>query len=134
MATTLSIRHFIPASRKPRVRRLAFVGTAVSVALIAGGVWTWSPSFDRAVASPVEQGAAPIPMAGVYLGTDEDGRPVYRLPPVAVIGHRSSEGTRIEDFLAAHARMKLARGIVDRSDPAAQSARSADMDRDRSIQ
>ncbi|MEP6656375.1 MAG: hypothetical protein ABJC33_04025 [Betaproteobacteria bacterium] len=133
MATALSIRHLIPAWRKPRVRRLALVGTAVSAALIAAGAWMWAPTFDRVVAAQVEP--APVSIAGVYLGTGADGHPVYQLPPVAVIGHRSSEWTRIEDFKAAHAGMNLVRWIVDRSDPmAAKATPSADRDADRSIQ
>lgn len=133
MATALSIRHFFSFSRKPRVRPVAIFGAAVSVALIAGGVWPWLLSADRAVASPVQQQASPVPMIGVYRGTGEDGRPVYQLPSIAVVGHRSPEWIQMEGDRAARARMNLARWIVDRSRAAtAQSTTSAD--RDRSIQ
>ena len=71
---------------------------AVSLAVLAVGVvaaTTWTPSRQAPVATAVSQVATQVSMIGMPTGELQDGVPVYRLPPVAVVVSRSVELAKI---------------------------------------
>jgi len=80
-----STRNSIPAT----ALWTAFVATA----LIGGA--TWGLTREAPVAATAAGSETTMPMIGVPTGEFENGIPVYRLPPIAVVVSRSAELARM---------------------------------------
>jgi hypothetical protein len=73
-------------------RRAASVLAAIFASAIAAAA-TAGPAAPGAAANDAPAGKAPgaMPTVGVYTGRYANGVPVYRLPPVTVVGSRRAE-------------------------------------------
>jgi len=76
--------------RSPR-SEIAAIWVAVATALLLGLAGCAAELGPKPSSSPLEAAS----YAGVFTGEFVDGQPLYRLPPILVIGSRSSVGPDI---------------------------------------
>jgi hypothetical protein len=77
-----------PARRSPEI---AAIWVAVATALVLGLAGCAAEPGPKPSSSPLEA----APYVGVFTGEFVDGKPLYRLPSILVIGSRSSVGPDI---------------------------------------
>ena len=70
---------------------IARIGIAVATVLILGLAGCAGGPGSK----PGSSASQPVPYVGVFTGEFVDGRPVYRFPPLIVLGSRSSLGPDI---------------------------------------
>ena len=67
--------------------------TLVTIVLIATGVS--ATAAETTVPQPPSKSSTESQNVGVFTGNFADGMPVYRLPPLNVIGHRKAEQAKL---------------------------------------
>ena len=70
---------------------IAAIWTAVAVAVVLGLAGCAAELGPKPSSSPLEA----APYVGVFTGEFVDGKPLYRFPPILVIGSRSGVGPDI---------------------------------------
>jgi hypothetical protein len=90
MRSPLSRKRLGAMTHSPR-SEIAAIWIAVAVAVILGLAGCAAELGPKPSSSPLEA----APYVGVFTGEFVDGKPLYRFPPILIIGSRSSVGPDI---------------------------------------